>query len=576
MLRTHVIEVSYVLRVSLVTGSLSSNVSVDLPFNIINAISTDGLPVPPPPGLLVGGLKLPQDVPVSFSFKAQPGRDRKSLDLQAWSYPDGGPPQSETLPRDYILDWTKNASANVPVEEEVNFTAQDFTNARLSIQAGSRTSQLSSTSRRLPDPSATTDSVTRLFSQLESDLSASVAEERRSVRFANDGRQRSSTGSGILKPSSLAKPRVTFLTPKHDSPPMIEIAPSVSYEDPVLHLLSSELGSSFSKQGSRRSAPDGPIHVQPGDIITRLGQDADAWDRDDADEILKSIPMNEENFNPYNASRLSEGQEILLKERAGSSLTGSTLSLEPWSESAASSSMQPSVGSRQSSFEGSYGQTRGSTDYSRSPEVISEVDSQYNLSSRPSSLLKDDTPRAGSVPRFRPEIVTAPIQPSHSRATMVPSISSPMLAKSQSAHVIGSPVNLYRRFSPSQAMQAQASEETPSRVSSQLSPEEKRTMGAGRTPWKPTWEHNLLTAAGSLREVNPAGPRPNLVRKVHLRSQSGPNSRESDYSSGGSGSEPILRSTVRSRIAALEERSRIRPVSEYSGVSPTSSKFMNQ
>ncbi|KAF8602289.1 E set domain-containing protein, partial [Ceratobasidium sp. AG-I] len=48
ILRTHVIEVTYVLRVSLVTGSLSSNVSVDLPFNIVNAISTDGLPVPPP------------------------------------------------------------------------------------------------------------------------------------------------------------------------------------------------------------------------------------------------------------------------------------------------------------------------------------------------------------------------------------------------------------------------------------------------------------------------------------------------------------------------------------------------
>ncbi|KAG9077272.1 hypothetical protein FS749_010855, partial [Ceratobasidium sp. UAMH 11750] len=66
--RTHIIEISYTLRVTLVTGSLSSNVSVDLPFRIVNAISTDGLPVPPPPGLLIGGLKLPKEVPVSFTF----------------------------------------------------------------------------------------------------------------------------------------------------------------------------------------------------------------------------------------------------------------------------------------------------------------------------------------------------------------------------------------------------------------------------------------------------------------------------------------------------------------------------
>lgn len=568
------------LRVSLVTGSLSSNVSVDLPFNIINAISTDGLPIPPPPGLLVGGLKLPKDVPVSFSFQDHLGRDQNSIDLPSWTYPHSTQSQNVTLPLEVIVDWTKKTSASTSDEEEPSRTAQDFTNARLSMTARPRTSRLSDTSHRLSNPpSVTTESMTRLFSELESDLGTSVAGECRSVRFAHDGRQRSSTCSGILKHSSLVKQRVAFLTPEHDNSPTMSMVPSVSHEDPGLHTLGSELGSNCSKQSTLRRFVPGvhdPIRTQSGDIIPRVRQHEDAWTSDDADEILKSISMDGESFNSYDASRLSQGQELVVKERIVGPTTGTLLFPEPWPESATSSSTHPSSGSYQSSFEIPREHAGGLTNDPRSPDAISEVDSQTYFASRPSSLLKDDTPRARSVPRFHPEIVTAPIQPSHSRATMVPSVSSPMLAKSQSAHVVGSPVNLYRRFSPSQHMQVNALEDKLQRLSSQLSPEETRTMGAGRTPWKPTWEHSLLATASSLHDVSPSGPKPNTVRNAHLRSQSGPNSRESNYSSGGSGSEHVSRSTVRSRIAALEERSRSRPVSEYSSVSPTSSNFVNK
>ncbi|CAE6367992.1 unnamed protein product [Rhizoctonia solani] len=188
--RTHVIEISYVLRVSLVTGSLSSNVSVDLPFVVINALSTDGIPTPPPLGLLTGSLKLPKDVPILFSFKPPRAKDNANLDLRTWSFPHASPRDVIPMLRDDILDWTKQTPAHAPLRA----------------------------SPRIGDASTPLESVSNLITQFESDLDdfghmASADQERRSVRFACQTYDRSPPGSGTLKAPSSAKHRVTFATP---------------------------------------------------------------------------------------------------------------------------------------------------------------------------------------------------------------------------------------------------------------------------------------------------------------------------------------------------------------------------
>ncbi|KAG8744642.1 hypothetical protein FRC10_009675 [Ceratobasidium sp. 414] len=556
--RTHIIEISYTLRVTLVTGSLSSNVSVDLPFRIINAISTDGLPTPPPPGLLIGGLKLPKEVPVSFTFDASP--KHATLDLQRWSSRSEESTKTSGLQEQEASAWTKHTSDGL-VEVGSGSPGSRGEPSRFGLT--SQVAQEANTSYRLFDGIAPGDSMSRLMSELEYDLNA---EGHPPSHYSS---QRSSVaGSGILKPVSSTKHRVTFLTPKTANAHTMEEGAAMR-RDAKQPVLENQDPSRYPKEpSSRRFALEdsGPVRVQPGQLVH---QATDTWNDDDADEVLRSIRMHDGGFGSY---RSSQGQELALNGRISGPVTGSSISSDPWSASGSSYS-QPSASYQGSGFDTSPEQYVGPHPHSYPTKSISK--SQVDLAS------KDETPRAGSVARFRPEIVTAPIRTSSSRATMVPTISSPMLAKSQSAHVIGSPVNQYRRFSPQLVASAQLGEDCVKATADVHVVSEGARATSGQSAIRAvTGERNAVVTSDSVRHsvlLPPSGSALTVVpdTKAHLRSRSGPEpSGDGASNTSAAISDTPTKSTVRSRIAALEERSRSRPISQYSNASSVNSIFL--
>ncbi|CAE7132376.1 unnamed protein product [Rhizoctonia solani] len=550
--RTHIIEISYVLRVSLVTGSLSPNVFVDLPFVIINALSTDGIPVPPPPGLLTGSLKLPKDTPVLFSFKPLGAKDSKNLDLRTWSFPRASPQETNLLPRDYILDWTKQTSAHA----DPSPIRSDFTQGSDSLPVRSLESP------RLGDTSTTLESVSNFIAQLESDLDsvghAASDQERRSVRFAHQNDKRGPGVSSILKTSSSAKHRVTFVTPTQSTSFNAHSATQVPGDNTWPH--SSDIGG------------DSGLHQQPPVKKLRLRDDGavlvnpekDIWSSDDADAILNSIHLDSRGFSAYGPDNLDHAQEIIVKRPLPGASTASTSSSEPWSSEGTSTDYRSSMDQRSSGFEGPSPDDQRPPTLVRRREISSAPGSQYGHGQRSESFLTEDTPRAGAIRRFQPEIVAGTVQTPASRGTLVSVISSPMLAKSQSAHVVGSPVNQYRRFVPqSFGMSPGEGSSTATHDGPQLSVKEKRKLNAGRTPWKTQWDLSAISIPSESTQASLQSPRQMdddiRASRIHLRTRSTPQPREEQNLDVAPS-----QNTVRSRIAALEERSRGRPFSSYS------------
>ncbi|KAJ1302584.1 hypothetical protein OPQ81_002901 [Rhizoctonia solani] len=516
--RTHVVEISYVLRVSLVTGSLSPNVFVDLPFVIINAISTDGLPVPPPPGLLIGSLKLPKDTPVLFSFKAPRARDNKSIDLRTWSFPRSSPKETSLLPRDYILDWTRQTSAHALSnhEAEPNPSRSDFTQGPNSLATQSQASP------RLYDTSTTLESVTNFITQLESDLDGvghivGADQEHRSVRFAH---QSSEQSSGIFRHSQGALLDQTSISRE-------------LIEDTATH--HSDVGGHTGLEQQTlvkkfKFRDDGPVLVNP---------DKDIWSSDDADAILSSIHPDSRGFSNYGSNDLDHSQEVVVKRSFPGACTTSASSSEPWSSEASTTDYQSSADQRSPYMK--YLQRLG-------------LNTAKDKASIPS--IRGDTPRAGSIRRFQPEIVASAVQRLASRATIVPGITSPILAKSQSAHVVGSPINQYRRFvAQSFVIPSRDGDSAATQDRSQMFSKERRKLNAGHTPWRSQWNQNVT----STRLPSSYVDSDTQTSRIHLRTHSTPQPRdEQNVHTVPS------QSTVRSRIAALEERSRGRPFSSYS------------
>ncbi|KAG8702841.1 hypothetical protein FRC08_003216 [Ceratobasidium sp. 394] len=164
---------------------------------------------------------------------------------------------------------------------------------------------------------------------------------------------------------------------------------------------------------------------------------------------------------------------------------------------------------------------------------------------------------------------------------MVPTISSPMLAKSQSAHVVGSPVNQYRRFSPQLVASAQLGDDySKATTDAHVVSAQARAMDGQSTIQAVTGERNAIVASDSVGHSArlPASSSTLVVTpdtKAHLRSRSGPEpSGERASNTSAVISDNITKSTVRSRVAALEERSRSRPVSQYSNASSVNSIFL--
>lgn len=552
--RTHVIEVSYVLRVSLITGSLSHNVSVDLPFTIINAFSTDGLPVPPPAGLLTGSLKLPKDVPVSFLFETSHAANTEKNDLQSWVFPRGSPPEVSTLPRDYILDWTQRTSTNASDDTGVGPTKLDITKEASLFQDESRAFP------ELFDTSTSSGSVTHLITQLESDIErdGNIIEPNhahRSIPSVDYMHQRTPELSSSSKPAP-SRHRVTFLTPTQSSVSKAGRDHQGSINGPGRVQFHATTDPMCSRASMRKiSSRSGEILVKAN---AQIPQNKDIWSSDDADAILESIRMDNYGFNSYEPDSPNYGQEVIIGRRLTGFHTASTLSSEPWSTSAASTRDYQSVASADHpSFE-TPGKTERLVPLPRPATISLGPGLQYHHAQDP-ELLSEDTPRAGVVPRFQPEIISGSVQVSASRAALIPTISSPMLAKSQSAHVAGSPVNQYRRLLPQQTITAFRPGDT-ARSVSHLSPEEKRTMNVGRAPWKTKWDQSAtLIPYHSAEAGSNSRPSDSRIKHVHLRSRSTPQPQDEPNHNA-----PASQGTVRSRIAALEERSRSRPFSAHS------------
>ncbi|CUA67374.1 Putative cyclic nucleotide-gated ion channel 19 [Rhizoctonia solani] len=550
--RTHVIEISYVLRVSLVTGSLSPNVFVDLPFVVINALSTDGLPVPPPPGLLTGSLKLPKDTPVLFSFKPPRTQDNKNLDLRTWSFPRTSPQETSLLPRDYILDWTKQTAHADPSPIK-----SDFTQGSDSLPVRSRGSP------RLDDTSTTLESVSNFITQLESDLDSvghavGADKERRSVRFAHQSNERGSEVSGILKaPSSAKHQRLRgLILGATQSRTFDSYSASREPTDTTL-AHHSDIGADSALQ---KLPPVKKLRPRDNDPVLVI-PDNDIWSSDDADAILGSINLDNQVFSAYDRSDFDHTQEIIVDRPPPGVNTASTLSSEPWSSEATSTGYQSSTDQRSSRFAAPSPNDGRPPSLLRRQEISSAPASRYSYGQRSEPFFAEDTPRAGSIRKFQPEIVTGTAQMSASRATLVPAISSPMLAKSQSAYVIGSPVNQYRRFVP-QSFGVPLREEGPTTThgSPQMTVKEKRKLNAGRTPWKTQWDQGATSVSRESTGTGSQSSIENDIRtsRIHLRTRSTPQPREEQNRDA-----TLSQSTVRSRIAALEERSRGRPYSSY-------------
>ncbi|KAF8753770.1 Arrestin (or S-antigen), C-terminal domain [Rhizoctonia solani] len=528
--RTHIIEISYVLRVSLITGSLSSNVSVDLPLVIINALSTDGIPTPPPPGLLTGSLKLPKDAPVLFSFKTPRTKDNANIDLRTWSYPHASPRETSPFPRDYILDWTKRTSAHPPCETDPSPIRSDYTHGSISLPVSARASP------RIGDTSTTSESVSNLITQLESDLDSigqtvSADQERRSVRFAHQNDKRDPSASDTLKARSSTKHRVTFMMPIQLDADMGSVFPPSSEYSPQV---SSGTGH---YTGLRQQPLVKKLNPQDREPIS-VNPDKDIWTSDDADAILNSIRPDTQTFCTSSLSSLSHTQEIVADRPSSGLYTASTSTStsEPWSSSGTTTDCHSGTDHYYSRFDAPGPGFRNPPARYDLQDISSAPGSQSSDRQRAESLLTEDTPRAGSVRRFQPELIAGAIQMSASRATLVSAASSPMLAKSQSAYVIGSPVNQYRRKNP-----ALFEGETKT---------ERRTY---------TLENPLDKSVASIRHSPRQLDNDLRTSRIHLRAHSTPQPRENQ----DMGIAPS-QSTVRSRIAALEERSRGRPSSSYS------------
>ncbi|KAF8684510.1 Arrestin (or S-antigen), C-terminal domain [Rhizoctonia solani] len=548
--RTHIIEISYVLRVSLITGSLSSNVSVDLPLVIINALSTDGIPTPPPPGLLTGSLKLPKDAPVLFSFKTPRTKDNANIDLRTWSYPHASPRETSPFPRDYILDWTKRTSAHPPCETDPSPIRSDYTHGSISLPVSARASP------RIGDTSTTSESVSNLITQLESDLDSigqtvSADQERRSVRFAHQNDKRDPSASDTLKARSSTKHRVTFMMPIQLDADMGSVFPPSSEYSPQV---SSGTGH---YTGLRQQPLVKKLNPQDREPIS-VNPDKDIWTSDDADAILNSIRPDTQTFCTSSLSSLSHTQEIVADRPSSGLYTASTSTStsEPWSSSGTTTDCHSGTDHYYSRFDAPGPGFRNPPARYDLQDISSAPGSQSSDRQRAESLLTEDTPRAGSVRRFQPELIAGAIQMSASRATLVSAASSPMLAKSQSAYVIGSPVNQYRRFVPQNfAVPPREGTSVTPPGKTQLSSKEKRKLNAEHTPWKTHWDKSVASIRHSPRQLD------NDLRtsRIHLRAHSTPQPRENQ----DMGIAPS-QSTVRSRIAALEERSRGRPSSSYS------------
>ncbi|CAE6507509.1 unnamed protein product [Rhizoctonia solani] len=554
--RTHVIEISYVLRVSLVTGSLSPNVFVDLPFVVINALSTDGLPVPPPPGLLAGSLKLPKDTPVLFSFKAPRSKDNENLDLRTWSFPRASPQETSLLPRDYILDWTKQTPAHATCDVDPSPIRTDFTHRSSSVPVQSQASP------RLHDASTTLESVSNFITQLESDLDSighgpGADQERRSVRFAHQSIERGSEVSSILKAPSSVKHRVTFVTPNQSN--AFDSGPTSQEPVDNASLHYSDVGAD---PGLQQHPPTKKFKLQDNEPVL-VNPATDIWSSDDADAILSSIHLDSQSFSTYVPNGLDCSQEVVVGRSFPRLYTASTSSSEPWSSEATTTDYQSSTDQRSSLEASSPGDGRLPTLYRRQ-EISSAPGSQYGYGRYSESFIAEDTPRARSIRRFQPAVITGTVKTSASRATLVPAITSPMLAKSQSAHVVGSPVNHYRRFVPqSFTMSPREGDPTAVRDSPQVPFKENRKLNAGRTPWRSRWGDNAIAIPCDPASPGAQGSRyaDSDIRSshIHLRTRSTPQPREEQNLDTTSS-----KSTVRSRIAALEERSRERPHSSYS------------
>ncbi|QRV94961.1 arrestin [Ceratobasidium sp. AG-Ba] len=555
--RTHIIGISYVLRVTLVTGSLSSNVSVDLPISIINAISTDGLPVPPPPGLLVGGLKLPKDVPVSFTFNTSNKYPQISLDTRNWNSSNEVPVKPGGLQSQEVLGWTKRTSDGATTPDQLNSRG-----THMDLIVRRRASQTCRDGKTLPELADTMtpgDSMSRLMSELEYDLNTPRQE------FDHYSSQVYSTaGSRTLKSQSM-KHRVKFLTPRTSDSRATEERTALDNDTQTAPNNYNIAGLS-KVPSSRRFALREDINIS-AKSNRYARRTMDVWDDDDADEVLRSIPMGTGGFDS------TAGQDIMTSTSISGPITGSSMSSDPWSASGSSYS-QPSASYQSSTFETSP-EERPEFLYSRSYSMHPGLKVRTDLD----SISMDDTPRAGSVARFQPEIVDGGVQTSSSRATVVPMISSPMLARSLSAHVVGSPVNQYRRLSP-QLIDV-------SRTGDQFSgiPIDVGDVCAARP--RPASNsvatgHNGIAGSGTTRHsIFPPPSNSTLTvvpdTKAHLRSRSGPQPRKDSSSNADvSGPHAPTKSMVRSRIAALEERSRSRPMSEYSSTLSTHSAIVRK
>ncbi|KAG9126609.1 hypothetical protein FRC07_002797 [Ceratobasidium sp. 392] len=300
-----------------------------------------------------------------------------------------------------------------------------------------------------------------------------------------------------------------------------------------------------------------------------VSQPVDMWNDEDANEVLRSLRMDDGGFDSFH----SRAQELIFNGRNNGPVTGSSTSSDPWSASGSSYS-QPSASYPSSAFETSPEQEVGIS-YGRPHSVVSTSRSQAD------SMLKDDTPRAGYVARFKPEIVTGSIRTSSSRAALVPTISSPMLAKSQSAHFVGSPVNQYRRISPQLVAAAQLGDDH-SKTAGNMHTAFVDTRAAGEQSSirAVTGERSAIVSSDSARHSVLLPPSSSTLTvasnaKAHLRSRSGPES-TGDHPSNANvpNSDTPSKSTVRSRVAALEERSRSRPVSQYSNASSVNSMLL--
>ncbi|QRV80440.1 arrestin [Ceratobasidium sp. AG-Ba] len=557
VLRTHIIGISYVLRVTLVTGSLSSNVSVDLPISIINAISTDGLPVPPPPGLLVGGLKLPKDVPVSFTFDTSNKYPQISLDTRKWNSSNEVPVKSGGLQSQEDLGWTERTSDGATTPDYLNSRGTD-----MDLIVRRRASQTCRDGKTLPELANTMtpgDSMSRLMSELEYDLNTPRQEFD---HYSSQGY--STAGSSILKSQS-TKHRVKFLTPRTSDLGATE-GRTVPDNDTQTAPSNYNIVGLSKVLSSRRFASREDINIS-AKSNRYAPRTMDVWDDDDADEVLRSIPMATGRFDS------TEGQDIMTSTNISGPITGSSMSSDPWSASGSSYS-QPSASYQSSTFETSP-EERPDFLYSRSYSMHPGLKVRTDLD----SISMDDTPRAGSVARFQPEIVDGGVQTSSSRATVVPTSSSAMLARSLSAQVVRSPVNQYRRFSPQLIDVSRTGDQSsgiPIDVGDVCAVRARPASNGVATG------QNGMAGSGTTR--HPILPPPSNSTlavvpdtKVHLRSRSGPQPRKDSSSNADvSGPDVPTKSMVRSRIAALEERSCSRPMSEYSSTSSTHSTIVRK